>query len=321
MSEETPLLPGLTREALVSLMERHGLGPLHTALPFHPDHSEPMLLVNGEVVVRLNQKIPELPTLPWEAVVYRRLRRATDVPAPQVLALDTRRDIVPWDVLCLSYVEGVRGNTVWVGLDVAIREHLSEELGRMCAAAHGLSWTVYGQFVGFGPAAIQSGRWAEIVNQRIVRVYEQAQQVGLLSPATLDALITVLNDGDALFDTPSPPTLTHTDLGLWNVVLRQEGSQWHVAAILDWQRSLVADAAWEFAQLWRDPAELYPLSDSFLHGYKERKPLQDDLRVRQRLYRLLSFSERAIDLAQRFGTSAERTQFFHAGILRLLKPR
>ncbi len=321
MSEEMLLLPGITREGLAALLERHGLGGLQSVVPLSPSHPAPMLLVNGEIVLRFNRNEPELPMLAWEAAIYRRLRRATDVPGPHVLALDTRRDLLPADVLCLSYVEGVGGYTIWSRLDQAAREHVSEELGRMCATVHGLSWPVYGQFLGFGPSAVQSGRWTDIINHKIVEVYEQAQQVALLAPAVLDELIAVLNDGDALFDTPSLPTLAHTDLGLWNVVLRQEGSEWHVAAILDWRRSIVADAAWEFAQLWRDPAELYPVSDSFMHGYKERHPLQDDLRVRQRLYRLLSFCEQAVVCAKQFGVSAERTQFFLAGISRLLKPR
>lgn len=321
MSEETLLVPGITREGLAALLERHGLGGLQSVVPLNPNHAEPMLLINGEIVTQFNRHDPELPKLAWEAAVYRRLRRATDVPGPHLLALDTRRDLLPADVLCLSYVEGVRGHTVWSRLDQAVREHVSEELGRMCATVHGLTWPVYGQFLGSAPSARQSGRWTDIINHKIVEVYEQAQQLALLAPAVLDELVAVLNDGDALFDTPSPPTLAHTDLGLWNVVLRQEGSEWHVAAILDWQQSIVADAAWEFAQLWRDPAELYPLSDSFIHGYEERHPLQDDLRVRQRLYRLLSFFEQAVDCGKQVGVSAERTQFFQARILRLLKPR
>lgn len=321
MSEETALLPGITREALAALLERHGLGALQSVVPLNPGQTEPMLRVNGEIVVRFNRDNPDLPTLPWEAGVYRRLRRATDVPVPHVLALDTGRDIVPFDVLCLSYVEGVRGNAVWPRLDVAAREHVSEELGRMCASAHGLPWPVYGEFLGTESTAPQSGRWTDIINQKIVQIYEQAQQLAVLSPAIVDELVAVLNDGDALFDTPSPPTLTHTDLRLRNVLLREQSSQWHVAAVLDWGRSIVADAAWEFALLWHEPAEHYPFSDSFKHGYKERHQLQDDLRVRQRLYRLLRFWEQAVACAKQYGPVAPRTQFFQAGILRLLKPR
>lgn len=311
-------VPGVTRAGLAALMERHGLGSLQTVEPLRGGEVNPMLLVNGAVVVRFNRRDPHLPKLAKEALIYRRLRRETEVPCPDVLALDTARDLVPYDTLMLSYIEGVQGSVIWPQLDLAAREQLSEALGRMCAAIHRLRWTVYGELVAGAEWGVRSARWTDVVLAQIERDYERALGHGLIPPRVLDGLVTTLNEGEAIFDTAEQPALTHTDLGLWNIVLREEGGMWRVAAILDWEWAITADPAWEFADLWSDPSDPYPLPDPFLTGYKERRPLPHELRPRRALYRLLHHFEMVNVCAAHFAATPERAQFHLAAIKRLL---
>ncbi len=321
MSDGPWLTPELTREALAALLHQHALGELQSVSQLSGDGDRALLQVNGQLVVKLARRDAETRDLQMEAVLFRRLHHATDVPCPEVLVHDPSRDTVPFAALISRRPEGVAGTTVWPNLDLPTREHISEELGRLCASVHGLHWPVYGSLFTTGPVDARSARWADIVNSKIANMYHIAEQRGLLPLQTLDDLVTTLNDGDAVFDRPSLPTLVHADLGLGNVVLRQNHAQWHVAAILGWEHSLVADAAWEFATPWRDPAEALPLADSFMYGYKERRPLQEDLRVRQRLYRLMRLFEQLIVTADQSGTTEERKHTLQATIERLLKPR
>jgi hypothetical protein len=103
-------------------------------------------------------------------------------------------------------------------------------------------------------------------------------------------------------------------------MLRQVEGSWLVAAIIDWEEALIADAAWEFADLGsiRYGEPLYPLAGAFLYGYRERHPVPADLQVRRRLYRLLHFFEHAVRRAERFGITAEPTQRTIRAIDRLL---
>lgn len=322
MSVEDQFLPEITREQLAALLERHNLGPLEQIETLRGGIVNPMLRVNRRMVVRINRRDPDLPKLAWEALVYRRLR-AANVPCPEVLALDTNRDLVPYDVLVLNYVEGVAGTAVWTELDLPAREALSEELGRICGTVHTLRWPVYGEFLSLDPPFVQSARWTDIVSSKIVQTYERASALNVLPPRLLDAVVTTLNDGDAIYNTASPPTLIHTDLSLSNVVLYQQDTRWSVAAVIDWEESLVGDAAWEFADLWssRWGSSPYPLPDAFLYGYKERHALPPDFRVRQRLYRQLHFFEQTVAWAERLGAAAERVQYNRMALERLLDVR
>jgi aminoglycoside phosphotransferase (APT) family kinase protein len=312
---------GVTREGLAALLERHQLGALETIKTLEGGTVNPLLLVNDRLVLRFNRRDPDLPKLSWEALIYQRLQSIPDLPGPEVLALDSARDLAPFDVLILSYVEGVRADTVWPSLDSAAQEQVSEELGRICATIHNLEWPVYGEFVSLADQSLSSVRWTDVVCRKIERAYARAAATSALPTRLLDGLVTALNDGDAVFNEASPPTLTHTDLWLPNVVLCQVGASWQVAALLDWEWSIVADAAWEFANLWSYPADSYPLPDAFIAGYRSRRALPSDLRVRQRLYRLLYFFEAAVNLAERDSPQSSDVQFYRTAIERLLQAR
>lgn len=321
MTDEPPshIEPG--DAALGALLERHGLGAAASVQTLRAVGSARTLLVNDALLVRLSDD--PATTLRWRkaAQIYRRLQRVTDVPCPEFYALDTQRDGLPFDALITSYIAGERADAVWPALDLPTREMLSEELGRICGTLHRLAWPVYGSVDPADPAAHVSARWTDIINARVRWLYARSEASGVLPLAVLDDLLAVLNDGDALFDTPSTPVLTHNDFGLWNVILRHDGAAWQVAGLIGWDAALLADAAWEFANLARRPVDSYPMGDGFSYGYRERRPLQDDLSVRRRLYRLLVFWECALESAEQLGPSAETTQWYRLGILRLLAPR
>jgi aminoglycoside phosphotransferase (APT) family kinase protein len=311
------IVAGVTRDALAALLERHGLGPLRSVTPIDGGAASQMLRVNDDLVLRLNGRDPHLPRLTWERHIYERLRRA-GVPVPGVLALDTQRDLVPFDALLLNYVDGVSGASVWASLDAEAKAHVSEELGRISAASHALNWPSYGRFVGVADDDMRSDRWTDVITHRVIDVYGRVAQRDLLPPRVLDALVTTFNDGDALYAGASTPTLVHTDLWLGNVLLHHDRGHWHVMAVLDWEWAFVADDAWEFATMWRDN-DPWPLAESFMRGYRERRPLPPDWRVRQRLYRLLDTLERVASSAEQGGAESDTTQFFVARLTQLLQ--
>lgn len=308
---------GVPREAIAALLERHNLGSLHSIAQLEGGTVSQMLRVNNDLVLRLNGPDPQLPRLAWERHIYDRLRSA-DVPVPDVVALDTKRDLLPFDALLMRYVDGVNGAAVWASLDAEAKTRVSEELGRICAASHMLRWPVYGRLVGVAADETRSERWADVITRKVVDVCRRVADRDLLPPPVLDALVTMFNDGDSLYAGASSPTLVHTDLWLGNVLLRQDHGHWMIAAVVDWEWAMVADDAWEFATMWRD-TEPWPLAEAFMQGYRERRPLPPDWRVRQRLYRLLDTLERVASAAAQGGATSETTQFFAARLTQLLQ--
>jgi hypothetical protein len=87
MNEQAMITPDISREALAALLERHGLGPLETVEPL--DSSVGTLLVNGDLAIRCSVHA----SLRKAALIYRRLALLPDVPGPELLAFDTKRDL------------------------------------------------------------------------------------------------------------------------------------------------------------------------------------------------------------------------------------
>jgi aminoglycoside phosphotransferase (APT) family kinase protein len=305
----------LAFETIAALLERHHLPALQTVEPVAAD--EPYsLILNGEMVLLLNAEEPDRPLLAKEAAIYRNLARLTDVPSPEVLALDTTRETVPHEALILSRIAGTNAATIWQTLSQEMREAISEEAGRICGAIHRLRWPAYGDFIPstgtFGPHP----RWIDMLLARLERVSYRAAETGAVPQMLIDAVVTEINDGDSLIDTASAPVLVHTNIHTGNLLLEQRDGAWHVAALLDWEQALAADAAWEFAGLWMRTAEREPLEDAFLYGYRERHPPQIDLASRIHLYRLLIHLEAAIVTQTR---DPERRAYHEAILRRMLR--
>jgi aminoglycoside phosphotransferase (APT) family kinase protein len=307
----------LTSEVLASLLERHHLPALQSVEPVAADDPYSLIL-NGEMVLLLNAEEPDQPLLAKEASIYRNLARLTKVPCPEVLALDTTREIVPYDALILSRIAGTNAATIWHTLGEDVREAISEEAGRICGEIHRLQWPAYGDFTTatgtFGPYP----RWIDMLLSRLERVAYRVSETGALPQMLVDAVVTEINDGDSLIETASPPVLVHGDIHTGNLLIEQRDGSWHVAALLDWERALTADAAWEFAGLWMRTADREPLQDAFIYGYRERHPPQIDLQSRIHLYRLLLHLEGAVGNQVR---NPDRRAYHEAVLRRMLRRR
>ena len=164
----------------------------------------------------------------------------------------------------------------------------------MCGVIHGLQWPAYGDFDAATRVFGQYARWLDLLLPRLERVAEQARALGAVPQLLIDGVVTELNDGDAVFETASPPALVHGDLHPGNILLDQRGETWHIAAILNWEASLTADAAWEFACLSFRRSSPNLVRDALVYGYRERHPIQADLRTRIHLYLLLFHLEAAV---------------------------
>ena len=99
-------------EVLATLLEHHHLPALRSVEPVAVDDPYSLIL-NGEMVLLLNVEAPDQPLLAKEAAIYRNLARSTEVPCPEVLALDTTREIVPHDALILSRIVGTNAAAIW----------------------------------------------------------------------------------------------------------------------------------------------------------------------------------------------------------------
>jgi aminoglycoside phosphotransferase (APT) family kinase protein len=298
---------------IAALLERHNLPALRSIqrLTEDDDHT---LILNDDMVLLSHHGEAATSTLVKQAVIYRRLGQGAGVPCPKVLALDTSRQDLPYEVLILSRMYGINAATVWNTLSDPVRETLSEETGRMIGSVHGLPWSAYGDFDPGTGTFGQYARWTDRVLVRVEQLAEEATRSHALPQRTIDSVVTTINDGDSVLETASAPVLVHGDLHTANLLIDQQNGTWHVVAVLDWESASTADAAWEFAGLWIRHAEREPFHDAFLYGYRERHPAQIDLQSRILLYRMILHFEGAV-VSRRPDTRDEARRARHEAIL------
>lgn len=306
-------LSAADRASLTDLLARYGIHAQSIA-PFGDDPTT--LRVNDDLLVRFDDR-PDRRRLAWEARICRRLLQDLGFDSPEVIALDTQYDLLPRDVLILGNVPGVPLSSIWRTLDADDRERVSEEIGRLVGMIHTLTWPVYGDLV-VDDSAVTSARWCDVVLRRVQQACTRAIQSNLFPASVLDGLITTFNDGDAIFEAATPPTLSHTALTLDHLLALQIEGRWSASALLHWTSSTLADAAWEFAALWQTRDDVWPQHDGFVYGYRERHPISGDLQARQHLYRLLLATERAVDQARVLGAESPATVATIAAITRQL---
>ncbi|MBA3943337.1 MAG: phosphotransferase [Herpetosiphonaceae bacterium] len=293
-----------------AILERHQLPAPTTITPLTPY----TVLLDETILLHLSDG-PQ-PVLSKVALIERQLLGA-GIPVAEVLALDTSREYVAGDLLIERVPAGVVAGEIWQSLTRTEQEALSEALGTIIARVHNLAWPGYGDFDPAQKNFGLHGRWIEALVERITAL-STALQDGLVLPARLvDGAIIALNDGDSLIETASPPTLIHCALSWDHVRLQQREGGWQIAALMGWSGAIVADEAWELAELWLHRNHLYPDPDCFLGGYRSLHQPQLDRRARRDLYRLLIHLEGA--LAAHQASDIFRYARHEAALLRLLR--
>jgi aminoglycoside phosphotransferase (APT) family kinase protein len=187
------------------------------------------------------------------------------VPVARVLHLG-ERDGAPYAVL--EWIGGVRLDTVAPTLDRAALEWLARDVGRVLAAIHAVTFETAGflspdltvtpfpsfRLAGYLKACLIDGAGAKHIDG------------GLAA-----RVVAFAEEHDDLLDAWSkPPRLTHFDFGGSNILVREQGGAWKVAAVLDWEFAASASPAADFGNLLRPPlGRLDGFADAVARGYRD----------------------------------------------------
>ncbi len=271
---------------IATFLDRYGLGRLKYWQILDSSTDNPTCIVNGDMLLRLDVRESTRYRFRKEAALFRRLRVETDLPVPEVLALDTSRRIFPYDTLLLERLPGQNGLLVWPQLDAVAHWQISYDMGQALALFHRLGCSAYGGFdhqtgkQGYAPD------WQMYLLDRVAEILVDLWHCGKLPSTLLEAVESYVVR--AYIPALPPPVLVHGDYGLHNVLLERSGASWHLSGLLDLEWTLAADSEFEFATgLLIEPDEANPLSSPFLQGYRHIRPLLDGWEQRSRIYRMI----------------------------------
>lgn len=235
-------LPDLTPDRIGRLLARHGVGPVRGVAPACGGQINRALLVNGDLVLRVRPAEKDGSAFLTERRLYERLRGK--LPVPEVVALDTSREVEPFDWILLRRLPGEPLTRLWASAGDRQRGWLLAQVAEAMRALHAERFPACGGFRAgeLFPAA----SWAEYLDERFERRLRRLHAFPHADRALLAAIDAFRRrHRGALHD--RPPGLVHRDLHFGNLLA--EGHR--LTGLLDFEAAVAAPPDYELDQLLR----------------------------------------------------------------------
>jgi len=225
-----------------------------------------------DVVVKLaGPRAPIACPFDHTATIIDLVRSQTPVPTFDVLAADVSYHDWPWRYMVTTYLPG----TVWAEVNAQLtadsHHQAYQDLGQAVAHLHCIAFPAFGEIDADGGVRADTSL-LEALGRRAARRIADPRHVALF--------VSVLHDRATLFDHAPEPALCHEDLNPSNILLHQEDSSWHIAAILDFDSAWAGDPESDLARLdlWcgmmgEGFRAAYGAIRSISPGYTQRRPV------------------------------------------------
>lgn len=207
------------------------------------------------------------------------LCHAAGIPCSHVLACDTSKQVIDRDFMIVEYIPSiVMANAQ---LTEEKREYLFRQMGIYLARFHQIT----GEHFGFLSRVCKGklfDKWSDALIFEVEDMAERLEQSGGLSREDTRRLREHFYSSRELLDEIRTPRFLHTDLWAGNVLLDRDTLE--IVAIIDADRSMFGDIAFEFSSPWLDVPSLKEGHDSIL----PESVLPGDAKRRQ-LYQMLYY--------------------------------
>ncbi len=271
----------LNSDILQTVWQAQGLGVVKSFHPAQRGMNNLATVVNDTYVIRFDRlDLPGPCRYLGEALAYERMH-AANIPAPDVIVLDTAKTLVPYHYIILSKLPGRLLIDDWTRFSHEQQAKLGFDAGRYLALLHEI------RFDGFGKLSrLDTSPWPHWYDH--VEVFFNRYAPGLVKSGVIEA--TVYNRMQAVIDRLRPTfnfvgggRLVHSDYQFENV-LHQDGD---ITGIIDFEWSIAGDPTWDFKldEQWDDDC---PGSAAHIYaGYTSVRPLAENHDVGVWLYKLL----------------------------------
>jgi aminoglycoside phosphotransferase (APT) family kinase protein len=175
-----------------------------------------------------------------EAAFYR--AAADALPVPEVVHVDTDRDLLPTDWLVMTELPGVTWFAVQDRLADTHTAPLRRQLGTAVARLH----RVTGEEFGYGQLGL-SPDWPTAFTAMMDAVLADAIRYGVALPVPAEALRSRLAEGCAALAEVTVPSLVHFDLWPGNVLVEPDPPR--VTGVIDGERAFWGDPLAELPSL------------------------------------------------------------------------
>lgn len=209
-----------------------------------------------------------------EEQVYR-LCREKGIPVPTVTACVTDKAIIDRDYMITEHIFSRCLNSPEISQQE--KRKLYEDVGRITFQLHGINGEKFGRVFD-----VLSGGgydcWGDFLQSEFSQTVEKLRQHSIFQHSELNMMEKIPGMYRDVLNQIQEAHLIHTDLWEGNVLVTPDSQK--VAALIDADRALFGDTAYEFASGWM-------INEAFLSGYGGIDSPTSDSILRQKIYTLL----------------------------------
>lgn len=217
----------------------------------------------GELVVKIRRQMTDAAKLRGMAEAAR-LASAAGVPTPEVLYAGLAATVDGRPVVIQRYIAGLDAEAALPGLDDAQRARLFSDFGAAVGRLHRIGLPRFTERIGAPESAVDD--WATVVRRVAERYAAWNREVGVLAAPEIEAIRDRLIRDAAAVSPVVSPALTHRDLYLANVLVRDG----RLAALLDFELAKGYDPLQDFMKLGAWVFESWPESiEPFMAAYRQ----------------------------------------------------
>jgi aminoglycoside phosphotransferase (APT) family kinase protein len=235
------------------------------------------------------------------------IRERTDVPVPEILALDFGRTEIDRDYLLMERLPGTPISHVG-GLTQSAFDDILHQVGRCLRQVHEITGDHHGYVGDHRPMEPQSDR-SSAFHIMWHRLLEDIEGCGGYTSEEATRMRRLLDRHARVFDRPVPASLLHMDLWAENILVDASG---RLTGLIDWDRALWGDPEIEFAVL-----DYCGISQpAFWKGYGAVRDRSPEAEVR-RVFYLLYEVQKEIVIRRVRGNDPVRADGYRRQCLRL----
>lgn len=293
---DTPL--HMINERLQCIWEAYGLGSIQTITWPARGSINYYLIVNNAYVIRFDITGKIVSRFQSEALAYRYLCDS-GVPVPEVVALDRSKELIPYEYLITTRLEGTPVIDSWSSLSAQQREQVACEAGRYLAVIHSHTFDRFGKLRDLASGGFIC--WYDYSADYFHRYARQALDLGIIDISLRDRMQEILDQYRPLWDAVTKGSLVHSDYHFENI-LQHKGA---VSGIIDFEWSYPGDPTIDLVveDLWE---QMCPGSKPFVYaGYTSLSQLDPNHDLKMALYKLYTYLEFLVDSKRR----ADETEF------------
>jgi aminoglycoside phosphotransferase (APT) family kinase protein len=280
----------LTHAVVQRLWDVNHLGRVDTLARSTRGINNPGALVNDALFLRVDGLTDwDVSRFAGEARAYDRLK-ATGIPVPEIVALDTSHRFIPHDYMIMTKVSGRPVIDCWPALNAVERQRVAYEAGEYLARLHQVQFPQYGKM--YDLPAVGFDTWPEVVEDFYRNYRNLGIEKGALSPELVAHMDAMMQNMAPALAAVTEKGLIHGDYHFENIL--QDAGQ--VTGILDFEWSKVGDGSWDFKVDTQWERECPGSRDVVYAGYQAVRPLDEMHPARSTLYRILMLLDDVVEL-------------------------